>query len=135
MSGLLMTATTARGVFTPEPDADVPTDLLPGPATSRREFTQNDTLNLFAEVYDNIPPRQQHQVEIMTTLLGEDGRALFSSREFSQTLGSSRLNHAKQIPLKNIQPGRYVLRVEAQARGDVKGAKPTARESLITVLP
>jgi hypothetical protein len=136
MSGLLLSAPSARLPFTPEPDPEVPE--LPTPATSRREFTQNDTLSLFAEVYDNIPSRQPHQLEIVTTLLGEDGRAVFSSRE---TLGSdsttatrsNRVNHTKQIPLKDIQPGRYLLRVEAQPRGDVKGAKPAARETLITV--
>lgn len=139
MSGLLITAPAARNVFTPEPDPEIPTDLLPGPATSRREFTQNDTLSLFAEVYDNIPSRQPHQIEIGTTLLSEDGRAVFSSRETlsgesMKANRSSRVSHTKQIPLKDIQPGRYLLRVEVQARGDVKGAKPAARETLLTVV-
>ena len=43
--------------------------------------------------------------------------------------------YSKEITLKGIAPGRYVLRVEAQVRGNVGGAKPAARESLITVVP
>jgi hypothetical protein len=40
----------------------------------------------------------------------------------------------KEIALKDIPPGRYAVRVEAQIRGS-KDVKPVARESLITVIP
>ena len=40
-----------------------------------------------------------------------------------------------EFALKDILPGRYALRVEAQVRGNVGDAKPFARETLITVVP
>jgi VWFA-related protein len=140
MSGVLLTATTAPLLFTPERDAVVAAALLPGPATSRREFVQGDTLNVFAEVYDNIPPQQRHQVEITTTLLGESGQEVFKS---GQTAGdpqnksrNTSVGYAAGIPLKDVQPGRYLLRVEAAAHGgNVNGVKPAARDTLVTVLP
>ena len=51
-----------------------------------------------------------------TTLVGEDGNAAFSSRESiggaSADVKSSRIPLSKQIVLKDVRPGRYVLRVE-----------------------
>ena len=142
MSGVLLTAQSARLLPTLEPDASVAAALFPGPATSQREFPQGDTVNIFAEVYDNIPARDAHRVDITTTLLGETGREAFRS---TQTLGrdpqnkgkSVILGYATSIPLNAIAPGRYLLRIEAAARGtgNVNDAKPVARETLVTVLP
>ena len=44
---------------------------------------------------------------------------------------SSRIPVAKQIPLKDVRPGRYVLRVEARLLGG--GANPVARETPVTI--
>jgi len=41
--------------------------------------------------------------------------------------------YTKQIPLGDIAPGRYLLRVEAQVRGTKEDANPAARETLITI--
>jgi hypothetical protein len=81
MSGLLLTAESARLQFTPQPDAEMPSGALPAPATSRRTFGRNDVLSAFAEVYDSISSRTPQRLEIVTTLAGEDGTAAFSSRE------------------------------------------------------
>ena len=43
--------------------------------------------------------------------------------------------YTTQFALKDIPPGRYALRVEAQVRGNVGDAKPVSRETLITVVP
>jgi hypothetical protein len=77
-------------------------------------------------------------VEVLTTLTGEDGSPVFSSREtLGGTPGAStrnaRIPVAKQIPLKDVRPGRYVLRVEARTLGG--GAKPALRETTVTVTP
>jgi VWFA-related protein len=138
MSGVLLTATSARLLLTPDPDTSIATNLLPAPATSRREFAQNDTLGLYAEVYDNLPPQQRHEIDITTTLLGENGREVFSSRQAVggdvQTKSKSNtMGYTASVPLKDIQPGRYLLRVEAQARGSVNDVKP-ARETFVTVV-
>ncbi len=72
-------------------------------------------------------------------LLSEDGNEVFVSRDElanAPTPGEKPweiYGYPKQIPLKDVPAGRYLLRVEAQVRGNVDDAKPVARETLITV--
>lgn len=129
MSGLLVTGESARGEFSPQPDDQLPQGALPAPATSRRTFNRNDVISAFVEMYDNSSSGKT-QLELVTTLVGEDGSAAFSSRE---TVNGSRIPIRKQIPLKDIRPGRYVLRMEARLLGG--GEKPAARETTVTVTP
>jgi hypothetical protein len=76
-------------------------------------------------------------VEIITTLTGEDGTAAFSSRESLDVANAAsdaknaRIPVVRQIPLKDVRPGRYTLRVEARALGD--GATPVIRETGLLV--
>ena len=141
VSGMLLTAGTSQLVPTLISDKLVGAELLPGPATSRRTFAQGDTLTVYAEIYDNIPARQVHTLSILTRLLGEDGREVFSSRETHdgavlQGTGSASIyGFSKQIPLADVTPGRYLLQVEAQARGNPKDMKPITRETLVNVVP
>ncbi len=138
MSGLLITAASSRLLLTPEPDATVPAVLLPGPATSRRDFLQGDTLNVFAEVYDNTSG-QRRDIEVATTLLAETGNEVFKS---TQSLGADRQGNSRNsafqystsIPLKDIQPGRYLLRIEASVRGAATDVGRSSRETLVTVV-
>jgi len=113
---------------------------LPGPATSRREFARGDTLNLFAEVYDNVPTQQTHRVDVTTTLLSEDGREVFRSTQAlagnaKTGIKSSTFEYATAVPLKDASPGRYLLHVEAAVHGagSVNGIQNSVRETLITV--
>lgn len=135
MSGLLVSDNAARQEFTPQPDDQLSPGTLPSPATSRRVFRQNDTLSLFAEIYDHTSAREARRIEVTSTLIGEDGVAAFSSRESvaggSADVKTSRIPVTKQIALKDIRPGRYVLRVEARLLGG--GANPVSRETSITV--
>ena len=137
MSGLLLTDEAARLQFSPQPDDQLPAGTLPGPATSRRTFRQNDTLSAFAEIYDSSSSRDARRIEVIATLVGEDGVAAFSSRESlaggAADVKSSRIPIAKQIALKDVRPGRYVLRLEARLLGG--GANPVVRETPITVVP
>jgi VWFA-related protein len=138
MSGMLLSAESARSQLTAQPDDQLPPQSLPAPATSGRTFGRNDVVNVFAEIYDNISSREAQRIEVITTLTGEGGDAAFSSRE---TLGggsganvkSARIPVARQIPLKELRPGRYVLRLEARALGGT--AKPAMRETTLTVVP
>ncbi|HEY0284416.1 MAG TPA: VWA domain-containing protein [Vicinamibacterales bacterium] len=135
MSGLLLTDGAARTQFTAQPDDQIPPGTLPAPSTSRRVFGQADVLSLFAEIYDTNSSRDARRIEVIATLVGEDGVAAFSSRESlaggSADVQSSRIPVAKQIPLKDVRPGRYVLRVEARLLGG--GATPVARETPVTI--
>lgn len=138
MSGLLLTAASAQQVPTPQPDPAV-AKLLPGPATSRREFSRNDILALLTEIYDNSSSQQPRAIDVAVRLLGEDGREVFTSRDTLNNEGAKTPKHwdaysyAKEFPLKDVAPGRYVLRVESQTRGSGNNAKPAATETLITV--
>jgi hypothetical protein len=137
MSGLLVTDQAARQQFSAHPDDELPTGLLPGPATSRRTFSQSDTVSVFAEIYDSGTSREARRIEVTAALTGADGVAAFSSRE-SLSAGDagadtkiSRIPIAKQISLKDVKPGRYVFRVEARLLGG--GAKPVVRETPVMV--
>jgi hypothetical protein len=110
--------------------------VLPLPATARRDFVKGDTLALFAEIYDNLPPLPAHKIDVTTKLITEDGREVFKTSEErdSKDLGGTKgggYGHALQIPLADIAPGRYLLRIEAAAR--LKDVNPVAKELLIRV--
>jgi VWFA-related protein len=138
LSGLLLTDQAARTQFTPQPDQELPADSLPAPATSRRTFSRNDVLRVFAELYDNVDSRNAARIEVVTSLVGEGGAAAFSSRETfgggtGRDVKSSRIPIAKEIPLTGLKPGAYVLRVEARALGGA--ARPASRETALTIVP
>jgi VWFA-related protein len=116
MSGLLLTARSAELVPTPRPD-ELLKGIVPGPPTVSRDFSRDDELTVFAEIYDNLRPG--HRVAIKTTATADDGTVVFGHTD---ERGSDELRargdgfgHLRQIPLKEFTPGRYVLRVEARA--------------------
>jgi len=133
MSGLLLTAASAQNAMTAQPDPGAPT-LLPGPATSRRTFPSDDTLTVFAEIYDNMSERQARQLEVTVTLTSETGQQVFSARDtIANAQGSAHWTTyglKRDVPLGGMPSGRYLLKVEAQARGN---NVTVARETLITV--
>lgn len=133
MSGLLLTAASAQEAMTAQPDPGAQT-LLPGPATSRRTFPSNDTLTVFAEIYDNMSERQARQPEATVTLTSETGQQVFSARDtIANAQGSAHWTAyglKRDVPLGGIPSGRYLLKVEAQARGN---NVTVARETLITI--
>jgi VWFA-related protein len=139
MSGLLVTHQAARQQFSAQPDDQLPPGALPAPATTRRTFSQGDVVSLFAEIYDGRSSRERRRIEMITTLVGEDGNAAFSSRESldgaTADAGqrSARIPITKQIPLRDVQPGRYVFRVEARLLGGDE--KPVVRETPVTIVP
>jgi VWFA-related protein len=139
MGGLLVTAASSQVTPSIQPDPVV-SKLLPAAATTRREFPPNDTLALYTEIYDNFSTRQGRRFDVAVRLISEDGKDRFVSRdEISNAATPTEkpwtiYGYPKQIPLKDVPPGRYVLRVEAQVRGNLEDAKPAVRETVITVL-
>ncbi len=110
--------------------------LLPGPLSAFRDFPQGDELAVFAEVYDN-SGSQPHKVDIAATVKAEGGQTVFQTseeRDSSELKGSSGgYGFVARIPLKDVAPGLYVLRVEAQSR---LGDRPeTSREVIFRVGP
>jgi hypothetical protein len=114
--------------------------VFPAAATSKREFPRGDVLALYTEIYDNVTAREARRIDVTVRLMGEDGKDVFTSRdELSNGASPAEkpwevYGYPKQFTLKDVPPGRYLLRVEAQFRGNVQDAKPVARETVITVL-
>ncbi|HXH07238.1 MAG TPA: hypothetical protein VNI83_11675, partial [Vicinamibacterales bacterium] len=133
MSGLALVSKSASLVPTARPDPELK-DLLPGPPTAIREFPPDDTLAVYAEVYEakaSVP----HRVEITASVLAEGGRAVFNAseeRSSDELRGSAGgYGYRTEIPLRGLAPGLYVLRVEARSR--LEGVAPVARETLFRI--
>jgi VWFA-related protein len=120
ISGIAIASGSTSGIPTTTPDPTVTElkDVLPTSPTSSRDFPRNDTLALFAEVYDNIG-KTAHRVEITTSILADDGHVV-------KTMSDERKNDelkatgdaygfTLKVPLAGLAPGRYVLRVAAQS--------------------
>ena len=126
MSGLAISSSLAGSVPTPGSEEDEIRKVLPGPPTVSREFSRSEELALMAEVYDN-EVRTAHRVDVTTTLRGDDGREVFRHQDerASSELqgGSGGYGYTVRVPLKDVAPGLYLLRVEARSR---LGKGPTA---------
>ena len=117
MSGVLLAASGAPEMLTPQRDPEAE-KLLGAPATSRRDFTQAETLAWLAEIYDNTPAQQPRRIQVAARLVDEAGREVFASRDVlaNGEGGAAKwrmFGYTGRIPLKNIGAGRYLLRVEA----------------------
>jgi hypothetical protein len=115
MSGLLVSSAFASRVPSVNPDPDFKA-VLPTPPSALREFPRNDTLALFAEVYDN-QLKTPHRVSIKTSIIADDGKVVHTAEDErkSEELQGARggYGYTTTIDTKTLAPGRYVLRVEA----------------------
>jgi VWFA-related protein len=118
MGNLLLSAASAGRTPT-SLDAPSVRDVLPGPPTSRREFTLEDTLAVYTEIYDNETTRP-HTVDLTTTIRTDNGTQVFVTREerASQPVEAKRhvFAYLARIPLQDLVPGRFVLTVEGRSR-------------------
>jgi VWFA-related protein len=133
MSGLVLTSGAGSAFPTVKPDEQLK-PMMPGPPVAMRAFPQNDEVVLFAEVYDNAGGTP-HKVDITTTVTTDEGKVLFKTDEVrdSADLGGKRggYGYTTRVPMKDLAPGSYVLKVEARSR--LKDTPPVARELQFTV--
>ncbi len=133
LSGLVLTSATA-GLVPTAGTAPLLKEVLPGPATANRTFYPFDTLALFMEIYDG--EKTAHTLDVATTLTAGDGNVAYRVAEerSTATAKGAAIAHTAQIPLKDIPPGIYTLRVGVTSR---MGKKPPKAERvlLIQVLP
>jgi VWFA-related protein len=133
MSGLVLTSATS-GVVPTTGSMGLLKDVLPGPPTTWRAFHTFDTLALLTEVYET--EATPHTLDIVTTLTSPDGSVAFRSADERSTQAQPRgepraaLLHTARIPLKEIAPGTYTLRVRAVSR---LGRKPPVAERALLV--
>ena len=118
VSGLVLTSLGSPAGVTVKMD-DALKDVLPAPPVGERTFARGDELALFAEVYDNNSDRP-HSVDIVTTVTADDGQVQFKAAEerASSELQGQRggYGYVIRVPLSDLQPGLYVLAVEARSR-------------------
>ena len=135
ISGLVVTSGLGAALPTVRADEQLK-PVLPGPPISLRSFPQNDEIALFAEVYDN-EASKPHKVDIVTTVTTDEGRVLFKTDETrdSSDLGGKRggYGYTTRVPMKELAPGKYVLKVEAKSR--LGNEPPVGRELRIEVTP
>ncbi len=137
MSGLVLTSATSRTVPTPQPDVRLAA-VLPAPPTTRREFSVgDDALALFVEIYQNAAAPSQG-IDIHTTLRADDGRIVFESKQTATPdvpVGlMPEYGYSARVPIRNLAPGRYVLRVEVTSR--VPGERQASfRETVVDLTP
>src|SRR5262249_49803896 len=135
VSGVSLTSLAGASMLTAPPDEPLK-PVLPAPPVGLRAFPQNDEIALFAEVYDN-SGSTAHKVDITATVITDEGRVLF---KYDESHDSSELQGAKggygfatRIPLTEIPPGFYVLRVEGRSR--LGNNVSAAREIQFSVVP
>jgi VWFA-related protein len=118
ISGVVLTSASAAALPTVRPDEQLRA-VLPMPPVAVRTFPANDEIHLFAEVYDNAGATP-HKVDITASVVTDEGRVMFKNEETrdSADLGGQRggYGYVTTIPLKDIAPGKYVLKVEAKSR-------------------
>jgi len=135
ISGVVLTSASAAALPTVRPDEQLRA-VLPMPPVAIRTFPANDEIKLFAEVYDNAG-NTPHKVDITTTITTDEGKVMFKTDETrdSADLGgkSGGYGYVTSIPLKDLPPAKYVLKVSAKSR---LGQTPAAeRDVRIEVAP
>jgi hypothetical protein len=98
------------------------------PATTFRDFFAKDTLSVVADVYDN-EWKMAHTVDIATSV-SQQGIVKFhseSERSTSEMTPGGAFVHNALVPLKDLPPGDYTLRVAAHSR---MGKGPSAFREL-----
>ena len=135
VSGLVMTSMTGSALPTAHADEQLKA-VLPGPPVALRTFPQNDEVTVFAEVYDNAG-NSPHKVDITSTVTTDEGKVMFKTDEVrdSSDLGGKTggYGYTAKIPMKDLAPGSYVLKVEAKSR--LGKIEPVSREVQFKVEP
>jgi hypothetical protein len=118
LSGVVIGSSNDRNIaVTANPDA-LPRDTLGVPPVVRRTFTRAETLASYAEVYDNSSPMAHALNYLISVRNATDGRSVFETRDRRDVeAGRSTRTHGFRtpVPLNDLQPGMYVLHVEATA--------------------
>ena len=119
MSGLLVTSVARFATPTLRPDPQLG-NVLPGPPTASREFPADDDLTVFAEIYDNKMTKAR-DLDVTVRVRTDGGREVF---QLATPVANDRVRAAggvarsvTNVPL-HVLPGRYVVSIEAEPRGD-----------------
>jgi hypothetical protein len=135
MSGLLIAG--APEVLTPQRD-QAAEKILGGAPGATRVFPRGDTVAWLAEIYDNSTARGARQIDVSSRLLDQTGREAFAARD-TLTNGEgggkdwTTFAYRGRIPLRDLAPGRYLLRVDVRDRAASTTDRPVYAESVVTI--
>ena len=115
MSHLVLASQSAIRTATANVDESLKTTLTL-PPTVAREFPRDDVLTVMAELYDNrkdgVAP-----LAVTTSVTDAGDRVVFRSEERVEAFAFEPMRrayrHSVQVPLRDLAPGDYVLRVHA----------------------
>jgi hypothetical protein len=128
LSGIALTSSQASKTFTFGPPPGRIDVGLPGPPTTAREFSRDDTLTLFAEAYEN--RKTAHTITFTVELRDERGSRLGSyameRKAVEKPKEASVYKFAPNLPLEDFPPGRYALHIDARSSLDKN--KPVTRD-------
>ena len=120
LSGVALTSSQASKTFTFSPPPGRIDVGLPGPPTTAREFSRDDTLTVYAEAYEN--RNKPHTVTLTVELRNEAGRVLgtdvIERKAVDKPKDASVYQFAPNLSLEDIQPGRYVIHLDARSSLD-----------------
>jgi VWFA-related protein len=116
MSGVALTSSTAKDGVTIWPAAARPLDAkLPSPITASREFSPSEIVTLYTEVYENTK-HQPYTIDFKVDVRSASGRVMSTFALKRTTDSSGSYGFTAPIALKGLEPGAYVLHVEASAQ-------------------
>ena len=117
MSGVLLTSN-AMGVAVTANAEVQPKDALPSPVVVRRAFTRGETITAYVEVYDNSSQTAHALNYTAAVRSAADGRVAMQLRDRVDVEAGTRVRthgFRTPIPLADLTPGTYILRVDASA--------------------
>lgn len=131
LSGITLTSSTAKNTVTIWPSTKPLDGILPGPFTAAREFNADETVTLYAEVYEN-GQRAPHTVNFRVELRSSEGKVVsrYEDQRSVNAKGTGILGFVAPVRMLNTAPGDYSLRVEAASSAT---KTPVTRELPIRV--
>jgi hypothetical protein len=122
LSGVALTSSAARDTFTITPSGKPLGIGLPTPITAAREFRADETVTLYAEVYEN-PTRAPHSNDFTVELSDNSGREATTFSAKNPSSGLAAYQFVAPIPLKGVTPGVYTIHVAASANAKLTAMK------------
>src|SRR5262245_43392557 len=130
LSGVSLTSRQARETFTFSPHKiDV---AFPGPPTTAREFSRDDTLTVFAEAYEN--RKKPHTVMLTVELRTEAGQVIgaypIERKSVEKPKDPSVYRFAPNLGLEDVPPGRYTIHLDARSSLDNNDKKKSVTRDI-----
>jgi len=116
LSGIVLTSSSANSFVTSNQDPLLK-DAIPSSPVATRSFSPEETLTTYAEVY--LAAGSARTVTMTTSVQdAREGKTVFQAQDRRAVDAAARpitQGFSTHIPLKNLSPGSYILRIDAQS--------------------